>query len=138
MPLLRITSVALAAACIVACSGGHGRSTEATPPEGPGEGPSAPSEGRGATLSLKGSDTMVILAQRFAEGYMRGHAGTTVQVSGGGSGTGIAALLDGTTDIADSSRPITDREREDLRTRRHVEAHETRVALDALAIYVHQ
>lgn len=124
------------AALVIACSGGHGR-TEETPPEGAGSGTATPT-GRGGTLSLKGSDTMVILAQRFAEGYMHSHAGTTIQVSGGGSGTGFAALLDGTTDIADASRPINEREIADLQTRRHAAAHETRVAIDALAVYVNQ
>lgn len=127
------------AAVAVACSGGHGRGGEAPATEatGSGTGPEATSA-RGGTLSLKGSDTMVILAQRFAEGYMHAHEGTTIQVSGGGSGTGIAALLDGTTDVADSSRPISERETSDLQSRRHVAPHETRVAIDALAVYVNQ
>lgn len=121
-------------AAVLACSGGHGRSGE-TPPEGTAtEGTTA----RGGTLSLKGSDTMVILAQRFAEGYMHSHEGTSIQVSGGGSGTGFAALLDGTTDIADASRPMNEREMADLQTRRHVVARETRVAIDALAVYVNE
>lgn len=128
---------ALVAAIAVACSGGHGRGSEA-PPEATGTGATGATSARGATLSLKGSDTMVILAQRFAEGYMHAHEGTTIQVSGGGSGTGIAALLDGTTDIADSSRPISERETSDLATRQHAAPHETRVAIDALAVYVHQ
>ena len=123
---------------VVACSGGHGRGGERVP-EGTGAtAPEASGTGRGGTLSLKGSDTMVILAQRFAEGYMHAHEGVTIQVSGGGSGTGIAALLDGTTDIADSSRPISERETADLQTRQHAAPHETRVAIDALAIYVSQ
>jgi phosphate transport system substrate-binding protein len=117
------TWAAIVTALALACSGGHR-----------GEAPSA----SGGTLSLKGSDTMVILAQRFAEGYMHAHTGTTIEVAGGGSGTGIAALLDGTTDIADSSRPISEREVSDLRRRRHVAPHETRVAIDALAVYVNQ
>ena len=124
----------------VACSGGHGRSGGGgAAPESSGTGaPEATGTGRGGTLSLKGSDTMVILAQRFAEGYMHAHEGVTIQVSGGGSGTGIAALLDGTTDIADSSRPISERETADLQTRQHAAPHETRVAIDALAVYVNQ
>ncbi len=129
---------ALAALFVVACSGGHGRSATSEP-VGSGTGQTeGTGSARGGTLSLKGSDTMVILAQRFAEGYMHAHEGTTIQVSGGGSGTGIAALLDGTTDIADSSRPISERETADLQTRQHAAPHETRVAIDALAIYVHQ
>jgi phosphate transport system substrate-binding protein len=124
-------------ATVIACSGGHGRSGEA-PPESTASGAPAATTARGGTLSLKGSDTMVILAQRFAEGYMHAHEGTSIQVSGGGSGTGFAALLDGTTDIADASRPINEREVADLQTRRHAAAHETRVAIDALAVYVNE
>jgi hypothetical protein len=88
-------------------------------------------------LSVKGSDTMVILAQHWAEGFMASHEGVQVQVTGGGSGTGIAALLGGTADIASASRPMNDRERATLSRERHAEARESRVALDALAVYVH-
>ncbi len=87
-------------------------------------------------LTIKGSDTLVILAQRWAEGFMAQHPGTAVQVSGGGSGTGIAALINGTTDIANSSRPIKDSEKAQVRQARGADAHETAVALDALAVYV--
>ena len=48
------------------------------------------------SISLKGSDTMVVLGQRWAEEYMKGHKATSVQVMGGGSGTGISALINGT------------------------------------------
>ncbi|GAB4203517.1 MAG: phosphate ABC transporter substrate-binding protein [Sandaracinaceae bacterium] len=119
------------ASTFLACSGGHARGGAA------GE-PSTAEPGRGGTLSVKGSDTMVILSQRWAEGFMAAHPGTTVQVSGGGSGTGIASLLGGTADLANASRPMNERERASLRTERHVEAHETRVALDALAVFVHE
>lgn len=119
---------------LTACSGGH-RNEEAAATSNSTATGTAPTTPTG-TLTLKGSDTMVILAQRFAEGYMRAHAGTTIQVSGGGSGVGIAALLNGTTDIANSSRPMKDEEKTRLRDTRHVEATETRVALDALAVYV--
>ena len=57
-------------------------------------------------VTVKGSDTMVILGQKWAETYMKSHPGTTVQVTGGGSGTGIAALLNGSTDICNASRPM--------------------------------
>ena len=59
-----------------------------------------------AAVTVKGSDTMVILAQRWAEEYMKKNAGKKVQVTGGGSGTGIAALINGTTEIANASRAI--------------------------------
>lgn len=120
---------------IAACSGGHRNEEAAQSGTNSAATATAPTTPTG-TLTLKGSDTMVILAQRFAEGYMRTHAGATIQVSGGGSGVGIAALLNGTTDIANSSRPMKDEEKTRLRDTRHVEANETRVALDALAVYV--
>jgi len=90
------------------------------------------------SLSLKGSDTMVILGQRWSEKFMNDHAGITIQVTGGGSGTGIAALINGTTDICQSSRPMKDKERSDLKAKRNADAVETRVALDAIAVYVSQ
>ncbi len=93
---------------------------------------------RARAVTVKGSDTMVILVQRWAEKYMAGHAGTTIQVTGGGSGTGIAALVNGTTDICASSRPMKDAERTQLRDGRAAEAKEIPVALDALAVYVHE
>jgi phosphate transport system substrate-binding protein len=140
-----VSTVALACAALVACSGGHeraarsaeGSAAEGSAAEGSAAGASA-EPARGGTLSVKGSDTMVILAQRWAEGYMAAHPGATIQVSGGGSGTGIAALLGGTADIANASRPMNERERASLEAERHASARETRVALDALAIYVHQ
>lgn len=128
--LVLVSTVALTCAALVACSGGHDRSAPRA--EGTGTQPA-----RGGTLSVKGSDTMVILAQRWAEGYMASHPGATIQVSGGGSGTGIAALLGGTADVANASRPMNERERASLESERHASAHETRVALDALAVYVH-
>jgi phosphate transport system substrate-binding protein len=90
------------------------------------------------TLSVKGSDTMVILGQRWAETYMKSNPGVTVQITGGGSGTGIAALINGTTDICQSSRPMKDKEKEEVLAKRGAPAVETKVALDALAIYVNE
>ncbi|MFO0710100.1 MAG: phosphate ABC transporter substrate-binding protein [Sandaracinus sp.] len=138
--LLTLTVLAtLASVGLLACSGGHGREPDPTATsESPGTEPSAAQPARGGTLSVKGSDTMVILAQRWAEGFMASHEGAQIQVSGGGSGTGISALLAGTADVANASRPMNERERTTLSTDRHAEAHETRVALDALAIYVHR
>ena len=88
-------------------------------------------------LTIKGSDTMVILGQRFAEEYMKAHPGTVIQVNGGGSGTGIAALVNGTVDLAQSSRPMKDAEKADVKNKRGSEVVETPVALDALAVFVH-
>src|SRR4051812_45146376 len=57
-------------------------------------------------ITVKGSDTLVILAQKWAEIYMQKHPDAKIQVTGGGSGIGFAALQNGQTDIADASRPI--------------------------------
>lgn len=89
-------------------------------------------------ISVKGSDTMVILGQRWAEKYMGAHPGEIIQVTGGGSGTGIAALINGTTDICQSSRPMKDDEKRKLRDRFQTLGTEIPVAQDGLAIYVHE
>ena len=57
-------------------------------------------------ITVKGSDTMVILSQKWAEAFMKENPEKTIQVTGGGSGVGIAALINGSTDIANASRPI--------------------------------
>jgi phosphate transport system substrate-binding protein len=128
--LLRISalgSLLLALSALTGCGGGHG--------DAPGQGDRSAGGGR-QTLTIKGSDTMVILAQRWAQAFMEQSEGVVVQVSGGGSGTGVAALINGTTELANASRPMTDREKAQIRAARGAEAHETPVALDALAVYV--
>jgi phosphate transport system substrate-binding protein len=90
-----------------------------------------------AAVTVKGSDTMVILAQRWAEEYMKRNPGKTVQVTGGGSGVGIAALINGTTDVAASSRSIKPDEKDKIQARYKVAPTETTVAVDGLAVYVH-
>lgn len=94
--------------------------------------------GRSRTITIKGSDTMVILGQRWAETYMKLHPEVTIQVTGGGSGTGIAALINGGTDICESSRPMKEKEKEQARAKHGRDVMEIPVALDALAIYVHE
>ena len=89
-------------------------------------------------VTVKGSDTMVILVQRWAEGFMKKNPGTRMQVTGGGSGTGIAALINGTTEIAASSRPIKEAEVDKLRTRFSTTGAETAVAKDGVTFYVHE
>src|SRR4026207_2903 len=88
----------------------------------------APAEHK--TVTIKGSDTLLQVGQRWAEVYMKAHPEGTTQGTGGGSGTGIAALIGGTTDICQASRPIKDAEKADLRTKRNLETIETPVALD--------
>ncbi|MEW5807424.1 MAG: phosphate ABC transporter substrate-binding protein [Acidobacteriota bacterium] len=87
-------------------------------------------------ITMKGSDTMVILAQRWAEIYMDNHPDITLQVTGGGSGTGIAALINGTTDICNASRPMKDSEKKKLRDRFYTTGVEISVAKDGIAIYL--
>src|SRR5688500_7316139 len=58
------------------------------------------------TITQKGSDTMILLAQRWAEAFGKKYPAIQVVVTGGGSGTGISSLINGTTDIANASRPM--------------------------------
>ena len=88
------------------------------------------------TITVKGSDTLLLLGQRWAEDYMKKYPGVSIQVTGGGSGTGIAALINGTTDICEASRPIKEAEKQRLKAKRKVDVYETPVALDGIAIYV--
>lgn len=88
-------------------------------------------------VTVRGSDTMVVLGQRLAEAYMGANPGTVIQVNGGGSGTGIAALINGTADLAQSSRPMKGDEKEKAAKARGAEVVEQAVALDALGVFVH-
>ncbi|MDP4175228.1 MAG: phosphate ABC transporter substrate-binding protein [Bacteroidota bacterium] len=90
------------------------------------------------TITVKGSDTMVILAQRWAEVYMSKHPNVTVQVTGGGSGVGISALINGSTDICNASRPMKTSEREKLKTRYNSLGVEIKAARDGLSLYTNQ
>jgi len=89
------------------------------------------------SLTIKGSDTMVQLGQRWAEIYMSRRPESVIQVTGGGSGTGIAALINGSTDIAQASRTMRETERKQAAEARGAEVAEIAVALDALAVYIH-
>jgi phosphate transport system substrate-binding protein len=98
------------------------------------------SQGTGSAdlITSKGSDTMVILAQRWAEHYMRTAPETEIQVTGGGSGTGFAALQNRATDLATASRPIKPKEKvECIKTFKKLPA-EYKVALDGLSVYVNR
>lgn len=124
--LIRNLSLALAVFALVACGGREERPATS--------GPESPASGK--PLTVKGSDTMVILTQRLAEEYMKVHAGEVVQVNGGGSGTGIAALINGTVDLAMASRPMKDEEKQKTAQSRGAEVVEQPIALDALAVFV--
>jgi len=86
-------------------------------------------------VSVKGSDTMVNLSQKWAEAYMKKNPNSTIQVTGGGSGTGIAAILNGTMDIANSSRSLKDKEYAKAKEL-GIEPFEIKVALDGIAVIV--
>lgn len=85
-----------------------------------------------------GSDTMVNLAQAWAEAYAKIDSTVSVEVSGGGSGTGIAALINGTVDIANCSRKVEPEELEKARQNTGKEPKEFVVGYDALAVYVNK
>jgi phosphate transport system substrate-binding protein len=92
----------------------------------------------GKSITLKGSDTLLILGQKWAEIYMKKNPGTVVQVTGGGSGVGISALINGGTDIAQASRPMKDKEKDKMLEKRGIGPHEIPVALDGITVYVNE
>ena len=102
--------------------------------------PSRDGEGGGSSqrtlIQNKGSDTLVNVAQAWAETYKEIDANVAVAVSGGGSGTGISALINGTVDLANSSRKMKDKEKE-LAIGNGVTPVEHVVGFDALAVYLH-
>ena len=111
---LTVTLMVATAALITACGGGEQRQV----------------------IQNKGSDTLVNVAQAWAEAYQTVNPAVVVAVSGGGSGTGIAALINGTVDIANASRAIKDKEIKLAKDNgqdpvKHV------VGFDALAVYLH-
>ncbi len=89
-----------------------------------------------SVVSVKGSDTMVNLSQKWAETYMQKNPNASIQVTGGGSGTGIAALLNGTMDIANASRELKSKEY-DKAKELGISPKEFKVALDGIAVIVH-
>jgi phosphate transport system substrate-binding protein len=88
-------------------------------------------------ITVKGSDTMVIIAQKWAEVYMKNHPGVSIQVTGGGSGVGISALINGSTDICISSRKMSRGEIEKLKARYNTLGIEVPCAKDGITIYLH-
>jgi len=102
---------------------------------GPGSSEQAASDSGLAYIENKGSDTIVNLALAWAERYQAEHPNVRISVTGGGSGTGLAALINGTVDIANASRRIKD---EEIQTARQngVEPVEFIIARDAIAVIV--
>ncbi len=88
------------------------------------------------SLQIKGSDTMVNLGQAWAEEFMKANPDVSVAVTGGGSGTGIAALFSNTCDIAELSRELKTEELA-LAEKKGFKPREITVALDGLAVVVH-
>ena len=88
------------------------------------------------SIQIKGSDTMVNLGQAWAEAFSKRSPGVNIAVTGGGSGTGITALTNGTCDIAESSRVMEEKELK-LAASKGVKPVEEKVALDGIAIVVH-
>ena len=99
---------------------------------------SACSRNKGNSIQNAGSDTMVNLALAWAEAYAEATPSVPVEVSGGGSGTGIAALINGTVDIANCSREMTPEEIERVKQNTGKEPQKFIVGYDALAVYVHK
>lgn len=90
---------------------------------------------KSGSIQVKGSDTMVNLAQMWAEDYMKDNPQVNIAVTGGGSGTGITAIINGTTDIADSSREMKQKEKDDAKAK-GIDVVENKVALDGIAVVV--
>src|SRR5262245_49532331 len=90
------------------------------------------------TVTVKGSDTMVVLGQRWAEEFMKKHPEITIQVTGGGSGTGISALINGTTDVCEAFRGMKDAEKKQLGDKAGAPPIEIPVAKDGLSVYVNE
>ncbi|WP_035571280.1 PstS family phosphate ABC transporter substrate-binding protein [Halonatronum saccharophilum] len=88
-------------------------------------------------IELRGSDTMVNLGQNLAEAYMERQDEVTLSVTGGGSGTGIAAMIDNRVDIANSSRAMRDSEIEQANDN-GVDPFEIVIAMDGLAVFVNE
>ena len=89
-------------------------------------------------IHIKGSDTMVFLNQEWAAAYQRAYPGAArIEVTGGGSNRGIEALLDGSTDIAASSRPLHSEELNRFEEQFGARPVQVPVALDGMGIYVH-
>ena len=117
---MRSAGLAVGVACVFAGCGGK----EAGPAQ--------------TVIQVKGSDTMVNVAQAWAEEYKKVAPNVDVEVSGGGSGVGIAALERGTIDVANASRNMKPEEIEQARRNTGQLPKEFIVGYDALAVYVHK
>jgi ABC-type phosphate transport system substrate-binding protein len=89
-------------------------------------------------LTIKGSDTLKLLTSIWGERFMQLHPDCRVEVTGGGSETGIKALIDGSTMICQASRPLKPAEIEEIKSKRGKAPEETVVAVDGLAVFVNE
>lgn len=89
-------------------------------------------------ITIKGSDTMVILSKQWAEAYMKKQPATIIQVTGGGSGVGLAALINGSTDIANSSRLIKPTELDKIKAKYNKNGIEIACAKDGLSVFLNK
>lgn len=97
----------------------------------------APSAFAQEKITIQGSDTLLKMAALEAAAFMEKRPGKIIQVTGGGSGTGIAAIINGAVDIANASRPMKPREQK-MASARGYEVFETPVALDGIAIFANR
>ena len=88
------------------------------------------------SCKIKGSDTCLPLTQKEAEEFMKKYSGSSIMVTGGGSGVGLSALLSGTTDIAQSSRKMKMDEKMKMQDAGKAFTEKI-IAYDALAVIVH-
>ena len=91
-----------------------------------------------ATIANIGSDTMVNLAAAWAEAYGAVDKSVLIEVNGGGSGVGIKGLINGTAELANSSRHMEEKEKAELKAKRNLDTKEFIVGFDALSVYVHK
>lgn len=127
----RTLMLVLATTALVACSRETSQRVDATNADG------APAtKGSRVVLQNKGSDTLVNVAQAWAEAYKTVDPSIAIAVTGGGSGTGISSLINGTVDLASSSREMKAKELAQARER-GIEPKEHVVGFDALAVFLH-
>ncbi|MCX8037245.1 MAG: phosphate ABC transporter substrate-binding protein [Candidatus Sumerlaeia bacterium] len=98
-------------------------------------GDAKPAQAAGKVMMIKGSDTMVHLVTAWAEVFMKKHPDVQIAVTGGGSGTGIAALINGQTDLCAASREINEKEKKDAEAK-GIHPTEFSVARDGIAVVV--
>lgn len=125
MSLFRTSLLLGACALAVAC----GRPSDSGSSDGSGK-------AKRVVIQNKGSDTLVNVAQAWAENYREVNPNVAVAVTGGGSGTGISAMINGTVDLANASRAMKDKEKEAAKAN-GIEPIEHTVGFDALAVFLH-